>query len=99
MHLRHTFAFSERNTTMTTTDAVYDEIAQLLAATGIDLSSLPLVATPQQVSPVVNLSVGALAQDRYMKRGIPYVELGPRRPRYLKLDVARYLIKQRRGAD
>jgi hypothetical protein len=42
-------------------------------------------------------TVDALAQDRYRDRGIPYIRVG-RRIRYLRADVARYLIANRHGA-
>jgi hypothetical protein len=74
------------------------ELANLYNATGIDLSPLPPVMTPAELAPVLRTSVGALATDRYRKRGIPFVHYG-RRVRHLKVDVARYLAAHRSEAD
>ncbi|MGE2835465.1 helix-turn-helix domain-containing protein [Mycobacterium sp. SMC-4] len=60
------------------------------------LDTLPPVATPAQVAEVVQTSVDALAQDRYRRRGIPYVKIGGR-VRYLREDVLKYLIDNRIG--
>jgi hypothetical protein len=73
------------------------ELANLYNDTGIDLSPLPTVLTPAELAPVLRTSVGALATDRYRKRGIPFVHYG-RRVRYLKVDVARYLAANRSEA-
>jgi hypothetical protein len=70
------------------------EMTKLYNDTGIDLSPLPAVMTPAELAPVMRTSVGALATDRYRKRGIPFVHYG-RRVRYLKVDVARYLAANR----
>jgi hypothetical protein len=66
------------------------ELAKLYADTGIDLSPLPPIATPEELAPVIRRSVGALATDRYRKIGIPYIRMG-RLIRYARADVARYL--------
>jgi hypothetical protein len=60
----------------------------------IDLEVLPAVATPEQVSKVVQTSVGSLAQDRYRGRGIPFVKIAGR-VRYLRQDVLAYLAANR----
>lgn len=70
------------------------ELAKLYVDTGIDLSMLPAVITAEELAPAIRSSVGALAQDRYRNRGIPYIKLG-RRVRYLRADVARFLIANR----
>jgi hypothetical protein len=70
------------------------ELTKLYNDTGIDLSMLPTVMTAEELAPVIRTSVGALATDRYRKRGIPFVRYG-RRVRYLKVDVARYLAANR----
>lgn len=57
---------------------------------------LPPVAKAEQVSAVVQMSVDALAQDRYRRRGIPYVKIGGR-IRYLREDVLAYLAANRIG--
>ncbi|UHJ58026.1 helix-turn-helix domain-containing protein [Mycolicibacterium fortuitum] len=57
---------------------------------------LPPVATPIQVAGVVQTTVDALAQDRYRRRGIPYVKIGGR-VRYLRDDVLKFLADNRIG--
>jgi hypothetical protein len=72
------------------------ELAQLYNETGIDLSMLPMIMTAEELAPTIRSSVGALAQDRYRNRGIPYIRLG-RRIRYARAEVARYLVANRSG--
>lgn len=57
---------------------------------------LPPVATAAQVATVVQTTVDALAQDRYRRRGIPYVKIGGR-VRYLRDDVLKFLSENRIG--
>jgi hypothetical protein len=57
---------------------------------------LPPVAKPEQVAVVVQTTVDALAQDRYRRRGIPYVKIGGR-VRYLRDDVLKFLADNRIG--
>jgi hypothetical protein len=71
------------------------ELAELYTSTGIDLSSLASVAKPVEVAAVIRTTVDALAQDRYRGTGIPYIKFG-RRVRYLRADVARYLMAHRK---
>ncbi|MFV8233701.1 DNA-binding protein [Mycolicibacterium fortuitum] len=59
---------------------------------------LPPVATAAQVATVVQTTVDALAQDRYRRRGIPYVKIAGR-VRYLREDVLNYLTANRIGGD
>lgn len=59
---------------------------------------LPPVAKAEQVAVVVQTTVDALAQDRYRRRGIPYVKIGGR-VRYLRDDVLGYLTANRVGGD
>jgi hypothetical protein len=73
-------------------------LAELLRLTGIDLSGLPPVMTTQQLALVLDVTSAALAQDRYRGGGIPYVKFG-RRVRYMRADVARYLVTHRTGGD
>ena len=70
------------------------ELAKLYTDTGIDLSMLPSIMTAEELAPAIRSSVGALAQDRYRNRGIPYIRMG-RRIRYARADVARYLAANR----
>jgi hypothetical protein len=81
---------------MPVADRIDDELAKLYIDTGIDLSSLPDIMTADQLAVAIQKTVDALAQDRYRDRGIPYVRVG-RRIRYLRADVARYLIANRHG--
>ena len=55
---------------------------------------LPPVATAVQVAPVIGSTVQALAQDRYLRKVMPYTTIG-RRVRYLRPDVLRYLAEHR----
>lgn len=62
-----------------------------------DLETLPVlpeVATPKQTAEFVNSTVQALAQDRYLHRGLPYVRYGGR-IRYLRQDVLDYMAANR----
>jgi hypothetical protein len=78
------------------TDDTDTELSKLFIETGMDLATLPAIATPDDLAPVVKKSPAALAQDRYHRRGIPYVKYG-RSVRYLRADVARYLLANRSG--
>lgn len=60
----------------------------------IPLDALPPVATAVKVAPVIGSTVQALAQDRYMRKGLPYTTIG-RRVRYLRPDVIRFLAMHR----
>ena len=79
---------------MAVKDLAEAELATLFVETGIDLSALPPVITPAELAPVLRSTVDALAQDRYRRVGVPYVKFG-RRVRYLRADVARYLMAHR----
>jgi hypothetical protein len=76
------------------------ELAQLYAQTGIDLAGCPPVMTAAVLGPAIGFSEGALAQNRYLATlgprddTIPYIKIG-RRIRYLRVDVARFLIANR----
>lgn len=59
---------------------------------------LPPIATATQVAKVVQSTADALAQDRYRRRGIPYVKIGGR-VRYLRADVLKFLEDNRIGGD
>lgn len=59
---------------------------------------LPAIATSAQVAGVVQTTVDALAQDRYRRRGIPFVKIGGR-VRYLRSDVIGFLTANRVGGD
>jgi hypothetical protein len=74
------------------------DLAELRRQTGTDLSGLPAVMDSEQLAPVLGMTPAALAQDRYRGGGIPFVKIG-RRVRYLRADVARYLVTHRTGGD
>ncbi len=59
---------------------------------------LPPIVTAAQLAPVLHTTTDALAQDRYRRRGIPYVKIGGR-VRYLRADVLNYLATNRFGGD
>lgn len=73
----------------TTLDAFIAELDR-----SIPLEVLPHVATAALVAPVIGSTVQALAQDRYLRKGLPYTTIG-RRVRYLRPDVLRYLAEHR----
>jgi hypothetical protein len=79
-------------------ESVNTTLAELLQQTGIDLSALPPVMRSVELAPALGMTSEALAQERYRGGGIPYVKLG-RRVRYLRADVARYLVTHRTGGD
>jgi hypothetical protein len=74
------------------------ELTKLYLDTGIDLSTLPPICTPEELAPVIRTTVGALANERYRRVGIPFIKHG-RRVRYLRADVARYLAANRTGSS
>lgn len=59
---------------------------------------LPEVSTGKQLATFLQTTEAALAQDRYLKRGVPYVKVGAR-VRYLRADVLRYLAANRSSGD
>ena len=79
---------------MAADDLAAVELSKLFVDTGIDLSQMPAIMIPDELAPVLGVSVGALANDRYRRVGVPFVKHG-KRVRYLRADVARYLIAHR----
>ncbi len=55
---------------------------------------LPEIATSAQVALAFHTTEGALAQDRYVGHGLPYIKVG-RRVRYLRTDIVTYLEASR----
>lgn len=51
---------------------------------------------PKDVAGLIGSTEAALAQDRYLGRGIPFTRVG-RRVRYLRADVLSYLAANRVG--
>lgn len=64
----------------------------------LTLQELPPVATAPQVAAVLQTTVDALSQDRYRRRGVPWVKVGGR-VRYLRADVLKFLADNRIGGD
>jgi hypothetical protein len=58
------------------------------------LDELPEFMSPPQLAPVVHKTVSSLAQDRYLRRGIPYTRSG-RKILYARQDVVAYLTARR----
>lgn len=59
---------------------------------------LPALATPAQVATVMQTTVDSLAQDRYRRRGLPWIKVSGR-VRYSRADVLAYLSANRFGGD
>lgn len=74
------------------------EIQQLVndLARQIPTDVLPAVAMPKDVANLIGSTEAALAQDRYLSKGIPFTRIG-RRVRYLRADVLAYLAANRSG--
>jgi hypothetical protein len=60
--------------------------------------SLPEVATAKQLAKFLGTTEASLAQERYLRRGLPYTRVG-RRVRYLRADVLKFLADNRIGGD
>lgn len=71
-----------------------NESLQPADESGEMLHTLPEVATPKETAKYVKSTEQALAQDRYLNRGLPYVRYGGR-IRYLRQDVLDYLAANR----
>jgi hypothetical protein len=59
---------------------------------------LPAIATASQMAAILQTTVDSLAQDRYRRRGVPWIKIGGR-VRYLREDVLDYLSANRIGGD
>jgi hypothetical protein len=65
------------------------------AAAPVDLlPGLPDVSTTNQLADAIQMPPHSLEQDRYLRKGIPYVRIGSR-IRYLKADVLAFLTANR----
>jgi len=62
--------------------------------TDSEIDKLPPVLTAEQVAPLLGMTASALAQDRFRGVGCPYIRMGSK-IRYLRADVAQYLIEGR----
>nr|WP_194074143.1 helix-turn-helix domain-containing protein [Mycobacterium talmoniae] len=61
------------------------------------VSDLPEVMTAKQLAAFLHISEASLAQDRYLRRGVPFVKVGNKRVRYMREDVLNYLAANRSG--
>ena len=66
-----------------------------LATTGVDIDAMPPVMNTGELASLLGLTAPGLQQARYRKMGIPYVKVG-NRVRYLRIDVARWLLANRK---
>jgi hypothetical protein len=80
---------------MPVTDRTDDELTTLFVKAGIDLGSLPVAMTAKQLAGVFDTSEDALAQARKRGTGVPWVRYNGRHIRYLRADVARFLLANR----
>ncbi len=79
---------------MTLTDRTDDELTKLFIETGFDLSAFPVVGDTKDVARLFNTSDDAVVQRRKRGSGPPWVRHG-RTVKYLRTDVARYLLANR----
>jgi hypothetical protein len=54
------------------------------------LTEMPEFMTPRETAAVLRKTVNSLAQDRYLRRGVPYIRSG-RQILYAREDVLAYL--------
>ena len=66
----------------------------MTATNSIDPQEFPVIATPDDIERILGIPKATLAQDRYLKRGLPYTKIG-NRVRYLRADVLAYLDAHR----
>lgn len=62
----------------------------------MDPDEFPPIMTAAQLAAWLQTTPAALAQDRYLRRGVPYTRVG-RRIRYLRDDVLKYLQDNKIG--
>jgi hypothetical protein len=85
----------ERDLLATKTPPVDADLAEVYRLTGIDLTKVPEFMTTVQLATLLGIPPDSLQQDRYEGHSqLPYVKIG-RRVRYLRVDLARYLIENR----
>jgi hypothetical protein len=58
------------------------------------LAEMPEFMNPRETARVVRKTVNSLAQDRYLRRGLPYIKTG-RQILYARADVLAYLVAGR----
>ena len=61
-------------------DKAAAELTRLLIETGIDLSTLPIMATTRELAPVLGTTVNGLAMDRFRKGRSALHQDGPEGP-------------------
>lgn len=57
----------------------------------------PEIMLPHEVAELLRTTTNSLAQDRYLRRGVPYIKAG-RRILYARADVLDYLTGNKKGA-
>jgi hypothetical protein len=62
------------------------------------MDELPYLMTVGQVAELIQAKPDSLNQDRYLKRGLPYIRIG-RRIRYRREDVLKYLAANTVGGS
>jgi hypothetical protein len=62
------------------------------------LAELPPVLTPTQLGLLLAKSADALAQDRYLRKGVPFVKYGSR-VYYLRSDVIAFFAANRHTGE
>lgn len=82
------------------TTSVSGIVADLVAAMDKQIPEhlLPHIAKPEHVADVMHTTIDALSQDRYRRRGLPWVKISGR-VRYLRADVLKFLADNRVGGD
>ncbi len=69
-------------------------IGAMNTTNSIDPQEFPAIATPKDIERILGIPQATLAQDRYLKRGLPYTKIG-NRVRYLRADILAYLHAHR----
>jgi len=62
------------------------------------LAELPPVLTPKQLAKLLGKSTDALAQERWLRKGIPFIKYGTR-VYYLRSDVAAFFAANRHSSE
>lgn len=68
----------------------------MYTTTVLDPNELPPFLTPKELAHLMRTTTGALTQDRYLRRGVPFIKCG-RRILYAAVDVADFIERSRRG--
>jgi hypothetical protein len=73
-------------------------LVSITSRVDIALAELPPVMTPKELGGVLGKSTDALAQERWLRKGIPFIKYGSR-VYYLRSDVAAFLAANRHGGE